>query len=85
MADNEDEGFFANILKPGSALQPQFLAVLDGAFATLLVILFALVFLTSGNLHIFVLIAIELGLWASVKWYTMHLSKLPRYNTLKVQ
>ncbi|KAJ6599263.1 hypothetical protein DFH09DRAFT_871923, partial [Mycena vulgaris] len=61
--------FFSDILKPGSSLNPQFLFVLDLAFASLLFILLALAVLTSGNLHIFALIAIELALWASVKWY----------------
>ncbi|KAJ7117392.1 hypothetical protein C8R43DRAFT_902026 [Mycena crocata] len=69
MADNSDESFFADILKPGSSLNPQFLLLLDLAFAALLFILLSLAVLTSGNLHIFALIAIELALWASVKWY----------------
>ncbi|KAJ7774336.1 hypothetical protein DFH07DRAFT_732836 [Mycena maculata] len=70
MTDGANEGsFFADILKPGSSLHPQFLFVLDLTFASLLFILLSLVVLTSGNLHIFALIAIELGLWVSVKWY----------------
>ncbi|KAG6832981.1 hypothetical protein H0H92_004865 [Tricholoma furcatifolium] len=59
---------FANILKPGSSLHPTFLAVLDGAFALLFLVFVALAFLTAGNIHIFVLMGIELALWASVKW-----------------
>jgi hypothetical protein len=61
--------FFSEILKPGSSLDPKFLFVLDSAFVALLFILLALAVLTAGNLHIFALIAIELALWASVKWY----------------
>ncbi|KAJ7086694.1 hypothetical protein C8R44DRAFT_650501 [Mycena epipterygia] len=66
---DEDGSFFSDILKPGSSLNPRFLFVLDLAFASLLFILLALIVLTSGNPHIFALIAIELALWASVKWY----------------
>ncbi|KAJ6510016.1 hypothetical protein C8R47DRAFT_1096428 [Mycena vitilis] len=69
--------FFSEILTPGSSLNPQFLLVLDLAFAGLLFILSALAVLTSGNLHIFGLIAIELGLWASVKWFVNELKKTP--------
>jgi uncharacterized membrane protein len=64
-----EESFVANILKPGSSLNPTFLAVLDGALACLFLVLLALAWLTSGNLHVFVLLGIELSLWASVKWY----------------
>lgn len=56
------------LLKPGSSLNPTFLLVLDGAFAALLCIFIALLFLLSGSLHIIALISIELCLWASVKW-----------------
>ncbi|KAJ7667793.1 hypothetical protein DFH06DRAFT_1085435 [Mycena polygramma] len=69
--------FFSEILKPGSSLNPQFLLVLDLAFAGLLFILSALAVLTAGNLHIFALIAIELGLWASVKWFVNELKNTP--------
>jgi hypothetical protein len=60
--------FFDDILKPGSTLQSSFLRVLDCAFAFLLVVLLSLAYLTSGNLHLFALVAIELCVWASVKW-----------------
>jgi ER protein Pkr1 len=62
------ENFTATILKPGSSFNPTFLAILDGVFACLLLLLVALALLTSGNLHVFFLLAIELSLWASVKW-----------------
>ena len=62
------EAFFNNILTPGSSLQTTFLAIVDGTFASLFVILALLAFLTSGNIHIFALMLIELSLWASVKW-----------------
>lgn len=64
-----DESFFANILTPGSSLNPKFLAILDGAFLFLLLVLIFLAILTSGNRHILALIAIELALWTSVKWF----------------
>lgn len=62
------ESFVANILKPGSSLNPTFLAILDGAFVSLFVVLLALAFLSSGSIHVFALLGIELCLWASVKW-----------------
>nr|GAT53951.1 predicted protein [Mycena chlorophos] len=73
-ASTTDGGFWADILKPGSSLQPQFIAILDGAFVSLLAILLALLFLTSGqNIHFYFLILITLGLWASVKWFVHEL------------
>jgi uncharacterized membrane protein len=63
-----EESFFATILRPGSSLNPTFLVILDGAFACLFLVFLALAWLTSGNLHVFVLLGIELSLWASVKW-----------------
>lgn len=64
----EIESFWPDILKPGSSLNPTFLAALDGIFAALLLVLLSLAYLTSGNPHLFALTGIELGLWASVKW-----------------
>lgn len=64
----DEESFLANILKPGSSLNPTFLFIVDGAFTFLLLVFITLAFLTSGNIHIFVLMGIELALWASVKW-----------------
>lgn len=60
---------FSDVLKPGSSLDSTFLLILDGAFTFLLLVLISLAYLTSGNIHIFALTAIELALWASVKWY----------------
>jgi len=72
--DGEDAfSFFTDILKPGSSLNPTFLAVLDVAFISLFLVFVALAFVTSGNLHIFVLMVIELALWASVKWFVNEL------------
>jgi hypothetical protein len=67
--DETEESFFSNILKPGSSLNPTFLAILDGAFVCLFCVLLVLAYLTAGNPHMFALMVIELGLWASVKWY----------------
>ncbi|RXW25804.1 hypothetical protein EST38_g31 [Candolleomyces aberdarensis] len=74
-AESGLETFFNNILKPGSSLNASFLAIVDGTFAALFVILAILAFLTSGNIHIFALMLIELGLWASVKWFVSELKK----------
>ena len=64
----EDSSFLSDILKPGSSLHYRFLLVLDVTFAALLAVLLSLLVFTGGNVHFFALIAIELGLWASVKW-----------------
>jgi uncharacterized membrane protein len=61
------DAFLDNILKPGSSLNPTFLAILDGAFAFLFFILGFLAFFTR-SIHVFFLIGIEVALWASVKW-----------------
>ncbi|KAG6911658.1 hypothetical protein DXG01_007908 [Tephrocybe rancida] len=78
-ASNEEDSLsvFANILKPGSSLHPTLLAVLDVAFSLLFLVFVVLSFLTSGNIHIFVLMGIELALWASVKWVVNELKNTP--------
>jgi hypothetical protein len=63
-----ESSFFSNILQPGSSLNPSFLFIVDCILGSLLIVLLSLACLTSGNLHIFALIAIELALWASIKW-----------------
>ncbi|KLO18080.1 hypothetical protein SCHPADRAFT_936539 [Schizopora paradoxa] len=72
--NQHETSFFATLLTPGSSLHPTFLLILDVAFAFLLGIFLALVWLTSGSIHIFVLIGIELCLWASVKWFVKELA-----------
>ena len=67
----QSDSLFGGILEPGSSLNPTFLLVVDGVFATLFVVLVALAVLTRGNVHLIVLTFIELGLWASVKWYVI--------------
>lgn len=56
------------ILTPGSSLNPAFLLIVDASLALLLAVFIFLLVLTR-SLHFVALIAIELGLWASVKWY----------------
>ncbi|KAJ7283889.1 hypothetical protein C8J57DRAFT_1293881 [Mycena rebaudengoi] len=73
MADD----FFSNILTPGSSLDPRLLFILDAVFASLLFILLSLAYVTSWNPHFFALIAIELALWASVKWFVNELKNTP--------
>jgi hypothetical protein len=75
-AEGGEGSFLSEILKPGSSLNATFLAILDGAFVSLLLILIGLLFLTSGSIHIFVLIFIEMCLWASVKWCVTHYMNL---------
>lgn len=67
-SDSSSDSFFSNILTPGSSLHPTFILILDASFAALFAVLVGLLFLTSGNIHFFALIMIELCLWGSVKW-----------------
>jgi len=60
--------FISNILTPGSSLHPTFLIVVDCTFLLLLLLFITLAILTSGNIHVLILMTIELCLWASVKW-----------------
>lgn len=65
------DSFFGSVLEPGSSLNPTFLLVVDGVFASLFIVLVALAVLTRGNIHLIFLTFIELALWASVKWYVI--------------
>ena len=67
--ESQSGSFFGSILEPGSSFSPTFLLVVDGAFASLFVVLVTLAVLTQGNIHLIFLMFIELALWASVKWY----------------
>ena len=60
---------FDNILTTGSSLNPTFLLIVDGTFLLLFVVFIGLAVATYGNIHILSLMAIELGLWGSIKWY----------------
>ncbi|TFY80281.1 hypothetical protein EWM64_g3738 [Hericium alpestre] len=75
--NGNDESFVSNILTPGSSLNPAFLLILDAAFAFLFMVLVSVAILTSGNIHLLALIAIELALWASVKWFVNELNNTP--------
>ncbi|KAJ3507563.1 hypothetical protein NLJ89_g6234 [Agrocybe chaxingu] len=77
VTDKANESLFANILTPGSSLHPTFLLIVDGAFVVLFLVFVALAFVTSGNFHVFALMAIELCLWTSVKWFVSELKKVP--------
>lgn len=57
-----------HVLTPGSSLTSStFRLVFDLAFICLFLVLLGLLTLT-GSIHFAVLIFIEFGLWASVKW-----------------
>ncbi|KAI0637730.1 hypothetical protein C8Q77DRAFT_385858 [Trametes polyzona] len=75
-SEESQGGFFANILTPGSSLNPTFLLILDGAFGTLLLVLFSLFVITHWNLHLLFLMIIEGCLWASVKWFVHELQQV---------
>ncbi|KAI0771513.1 hypothetical protein BD413DRAFT_613017 [Trametes elegans] len=70
------DGFFSNVLTPGSSLNPTFLLILDGAFGVLLLVLLSLFILTHWNLHLLFLMIIEVCLWASVKWFVHELQSV---------
>jgi len=72
---SDSESFFADILRPGSSFHPTFLAVVDGVLAVLLALLLSLAVMTAGNIHLIFLTVIELGLWASVKWFVHEWNK----------
>jgi len=78
--ENENEpaivSFFADILKPGSSLHPSFLLALDVVLGLLFFVFFFLFFLTRSP-HMIALMAIELGLWMSVKWFVAELRNSP--------
>ncbi|KAI6035226.1 ER protein Pkr1-domain-containing protein [Pisolithus orientalis] len=76
-------GFFAFVLKPGSSLHPAFLLAVDCCFAALFFVLVWLAYLTKGNVHFFILLFIELLLWASVKWFVQELRRLSSQVTEK--
>ncbi|KDQ20739.1 hypothetical protein BOTBODRAFT_50802 [Botryobasidium botryosum FD-172 SS1] len=68
--------FFADILKPGSSLHPTFLLALDAVLGLLFCVFLSLFFLTKSP-HMIALMVIELGLWASVKWFVAELRRSP--------
>jgi hypothetical protein len=67
-AESAIPAIFSEILKPGSSRHPVFLMIVDGALALLLSVLLSLLYLTKGNVHVIILIIIELCLWGSIKW-----------------
>ena len=74
--EEQSDDFLSLLLKPGSSLNPTFLLILDGAFATLLLVFFALLVITHWSIHIVFLIIIEGCLWVSVKWCVQSLVSL---------
>ncbi|KAI0773772.1 hypothetical protein C8Q74DRAFT_1368328 [Fomes fomentarius] len=72
-----DEGLFANILTPGSSLNPVFLHIVDGVLAILMLIFLALLILTRGSVHFVFLMIVTGCLWASVKWFVVELRNVP--------
>ena len=76
-SDAGASGFFSFVLKPGSSLHPSFLLAVDCAFALLFLVFAWLAYLTNGNVHFFFLMAIEVALWASIKWYIRDFSSWP--------
>ena len=65
---------FSNILAHGSSLNPTFLLIVDGVLGSLLLVLLSLLWVSSGNLHVFALVLIELCLWTSIKWCEKYIS-----------
>ncbi|KAG2370008.1 hypothetical protein BDR07DRAFT_1387532 [Suillus spraguei] len=79
-SDSEEPSFVSLILRPGSSLHPTFLFAVDAAFALLFIVFLWSAYLTKGNPHFFVLMGIQLALWASVKWFVQELKKVPPVN-----
>ncbi|KAF8138195.1 hypothetical protein EV363DRAFT_1413927 [Boletus edulis] len=50
---------------------------IDFAFALLFLVFAWSAYLTNGNIHFFILMAIEIALWASMKWFVQELRMLP--------
>ena len=63
-----EQSIFSTLLTPGSSLHPTLLLLLDAAFLALFLLFLSLAIATEGNVHIMALMAIEIALWASVKW-----------------
>lgn len=66
---SEEPSFVSFLLRPGSSLHPTFLLAVDAAFALLFMVFLWSAYLTKGNPHFFVLMGIQLALWASIKWH----------------
>lgn len=64
----DEQSIFSTLLTPGSSLHPTLLLLLDAAFLVLFLLFISLAIATNGNVHILVLMGIEVALWASVKW-----------------
>ncbi|KIO32873.1 hypothetical protein M407DRAFT_241289 [Tulasnella calospora MUT 4182] len=75
--ESKNDDLLAQFLTPGSSRYPLWIALLHGAFAALLCVFLGLLWMTGGNFHIFVLIGIEVCLWASVQWFLYELQKAP--------
>ncbi|KAH9918131.1 uncharacterized protein B0H18DRAFT_1032155 [Fomitopsis serialis] len=63
-----EQSFFSTLLTPGSSLHPTLLLLLDAAFLALFLVFLSLAIITRGNVHLIVLMSIEIALWGSVKW-----------------
>ncbi|KAH9843700.1 uncharacterized protein C8Q71DRAFT_10680 [Rhodofomes roseus] len=70
-----EQPLFNTLLAPGSSLHPTLLLLLDAAFVALFLVFLSLAILTRGNVHLLVLMVIEVALWGSVKWFVYELQK----------
>lgn len=59
-------GFIANLLRPG--IQPQVVAALNITLAMLSGFVLLLYFSDTGNMHVFILSFLLVGLFASMRW-----------------
>jgi ER protein Pkr1 len=60
------DAIFSSLFQPG--LNAPLHNLMNFTFFALFLVLFVLVFLTGGNIHVIVLLTISIGLWASVNW-----------------
>ncbi|KZT74543.1 hypothetical protein DAEQUDRAFT_761384 [Daedalea quercina L-15889] len=75
-----EQSLFSTLLTPGSSLHPTLLLLLDVAFFALFLVFLSLAIVTRGNVHLLVLMLIEVALWVSVKWFVSELQKVQIEN-----
>ncbi|KAK0527285.1 hypothetical protein OC835_005022 [Tilletia horrida] len=69
------DAIFEGIMQPGASAPTVHL--MNYTFYALFLSLAGLVFLTSGNIHVVFLLAVSVGLWASINWFVSELAKMP--------
>ncbi|KAK4702544.1 hypothetical protein P7C70_g3676, partial [Phenoliferia sp. Uapishka_3] len=63
-----------SIFTPGT--NPGLLQAMNASFYALFFTLFVMLFLTSGNLHVWALFGLSLGLFGSIKWFLVQIREV---------